>query len=137
MMILYNKLDLTLAGYTCYYFSYDCVSCYPIDLTDTELHTLVKSHVKINLGGRSVLKVNKSEGGDLFWTHNGNLIEVNQDSHYTFVDTEGSSGTGVEIFDATAEQGGLYEVVLMEGGCEVRNIIDVQVQGKYRQKITS
>ena len=53
------------------------------------------------------------------------------------MDTEGSSGTGVEIFDATAEQGGLYEVVLMEGGCEVRNIIDVQVQGKYRQKITS
>jgi len=52
------------------------------------------------------------------------------------VDTEGSSGTGVEIFDATAEQGGLYEVVLMEGGCEVRNIIDVQVQGEYRQKIT-
>ena len=130
MMIFYNELDLTLAGYTCQYFTYDCVSCYPIDLTDTQLHTLVKSHVRINLGVRGVLKVNKSEGGDLFWIHNENLIEVNQDNHYTFVDTEGSSSTEVEIFDATAEQGGLYEVVLMEGDCEVRNIIDVQVQGE-------
>jgi len=93
--------------------------------------------VIIELGGRVILKVNKSEGGDLFWTHNGNLIEVIQDSHYTFVDTEGPSSTEVEIFDATAEQGGLYEVVLKEVGCEVRNVIDVQIQGKYRQKITS
>jgi len=91
--------------------------------------------VIIELGGRVILKVNKSEGGDLFWTHNGNLIEVIQDSHYTFVDTKGSSGTELEISDARAKQGGLYEVVLIKGGCEVRNIIDVQLQGKYRQKM--
>ena len=93
--------------------------------------------MKIELGGRGVLKVNKSQGGSLSWFHNGRLIEVSQDSHYTFVGTKSSSGNQLEISDARAKQGGLYEVVLMKGGCEVRNIIDVQVQGKYRQKIAS
>lgn len=51
--------------------------------------------------------------------------------------TEGSSKTELEIFDATAEQGGLYEVVLKKGGCQVRNVIDVVMQGKYHQKKTS
>jgi len=69
------------------------------------------------------LKVNKSEGGELFWIHNGNLIQVSQDK--------------LEISYATAEQGGLYEVMLKKGGCQVRKVIDVQVQGKYRQKLTS
>ena len=81
------------------------------------------------------MKVNKSAGGDLFWIHNGNVIQVSQDAHYKFVDNQGL-GTELEISDATAEQGGLYEVVLMKGGCQVRNIIDVQVQGKYHQKLT-
>ena len=48
------------------------------------------------------------------------------------MDTQGSSGTELEISNATAKQGGLYEVVLMKDRCQVRNIIDVQVQGKYR-----
>ena len=108
-----------------------CVSCYPIDLSDIQLHTLVKNPVKIEYGGKGILKVNKSTGGDLFWIHKGNLIQVSQDNRYTFVDKQ-ELGTELEISDATAEQGGLYEVVLMKGGCQVRNIIDVQIQGKYR-----
>ena len=83
------------------------------------------------------MKVNKSEGGELDWIHNGNLIEASQDSHYTFVDTQGSSGNELEISNATAEQGGFYEVVLLKGSCQVRKMFYVQVQGKYRQKITS
>ena len=117
------------------YFTYDCVSCYPIYLSDPQLRTLVKSPVKIELGGRGVLKVNKSQGGVLSWFHNGSLIDVSQDSHYTFVDTNVSSGTELEISDARAKQGGSYDVVLIKGGCEVRNIIDVQLQGKHRQKM--
>ena len=117
---------------TYYYLTYDIVSCYPIDLSDTKLNTLVKSPVKIEIGGRGILKVNKSEGGDLFWFHNGSLLEVSQDSYYTFVDTQGSSGTELEISNATAKQGGVYEVVLKKDGCQVRSIIHVQVQGKYR-----
>lgn len=113
-----------------------CVWCYPFDLSDIQLHTLVKSPVKIEFGGKGVLKVNKSAGGDLFWIHKGNLIQVSLDDRYAFVDEQGL-GTELEISDATAEQGGLYEVVLMKGGCQVRNIIDVQIQGKYRQKLTS
>jgi len=116
---------------TCYYLTYDIVSCYPIDLSDTKLNTLVNSPVKIEIGGRGILKVNKSEGGDLFWFHNGSLLEVSQDSHYTFVDTQGSSGTELEISNATAKQGGVYEVVLKKDGCQVRSIIHVQAQGKY------
>ena len=77
------------------------------------------------------MKVNKSEEGELFWIHNGNVIQGSQDSKYAFVDTQGSTrGTKLEISVATAMQGGLYEVVLIKGGCQVRNIIDVQVQGK-------
>jgi len=109
----------------------------PLDLSDIRLHTLVKSPVKIELGGSVILKVNKSGGGDLFWIHRGNLIEVSQDNHYSFVNTEGSSGTELEISNATAEQGGLYEVLLMKGDCQVRNIIHLLVEGKYRQKRAS
>ena len=124
------------SGCACYYFTYDCASCYPIDLSDPQLRTLVKSPVKIELGQRGILKVNKSKGGDLFWFHNGSLIDVSQDSHYRFVETEGSLGTELEISNATAKQGGLYEVVLMEGGCKVRDNFNVHLQGKYREKIT-
>ena len=81
------------------------------------------------------MKVNKSQGGVLSWFHNGSLIDVSQDSHYTFVDTNVSSGTELEISDARAKQGGSYDVVLIKGGCEVRNIIDVELQGKHRQKM--
>ena len=76
------------------------------------------------------MKVNKSEGGTLLWFHDGSLIDVSQDSHYTLVDTKGSTGIELEISDASVKQGGLYEVVLIKDDCQVRNNIDVQVQGK-------
>ena len=133
------SLPLSLSPFPTFFLPFEtqCVSCYSIDLSDPQLRTLVKSPVKIDLGGRGILKVNKSQGGSLSWFHNGRPIEVSQDSHYTFVDTKGSSGTQLEISDARAKQAGLYEVVLMKDGCEVRNIIDVQLQGKYRQNIAS
>jgi len=106
-------------------------------VSDVQLRTLVKSPVKIELGERGILKVNKSEGGDLFWFHKGRPIEVTQDRHYRFVDTQSSSGTELEISNATARQGGLYEVVFIKDDCKFRNIIDVVVQGKYCQKKTS
>jgi len=96
----------------------------------------VKSPVKIEPGGRGILKVNKSEGGTLLWFHGGRVIDVSQDSHYKFVDTAGSSGSELEISDARANHGGLYVVVVTEGDCQVRKNIAVQVQGKYGQKIT-
>ena len=135
-MIAFNELDRAAAGCTHCCFTYYCVSCYLIDLSDPQLHTLAKGHVNIELGERGILKVNTSGGGDLFWLHNGSLIDVSQDSHYRFVGTEGSLGTELEISNATVKQGGLYEVVLMKGGCKVRENFHVHLQGKYREKIT-
>ena len=77
------------------------------------------------------MKVAKSDGGVLWWIHRGELVR-GQDSHYTFVDTQGSTGTELEISDASAEQSGLYEVVLKQAACEIRNVIDVQLEGWYR-----
>ncbi|KAL9984247.1 hypothetical protein ACROYT_G006520 [Oculina patagonica] len=71
--------------------------------------------------------VNKSEEGDLWWTHNGELVR-SQDRHYTFVDTQGPTGTELEISDASAEQAGFYEAVLVKGSCHVRNAFEVQVE---------
>lgn len=96
----------------------------------------MKSPVKVEPGGRGILKVNKSEGSTLLWFHDGFLIDVSQDKHYKFVDTEGSSGSELEISDARANHGGLYVVVAREGDCRVRKDIAVQVQGKYGQKVT-
>lgn len=89
---------------------------------------MVKSPVDIKLGGKGVLKVEKSDSGVLWWIHKGNLVQ-SQDSHYKFLDTEGSTGTELEISNAGAEQGGFYEVVLKEASCEIRNIIDVEIEG--------
>lgn len=75
-----------------------------------------------------MLRVEKSEGGVLWWIHHGNLIR-GQDSHYKFLDTQDSTGTELVISDAGEEQGGFYEVVLKQAGCEIRNVIDVQVEG--------
>ena len=101
-----------------------------LHLSDIYLRILVKSPFHIELGGKGVLKVEKSDGGVLWWIHRGNLVR-GQDSHYTFLDTQGSTGTELEISNAGEEQGGFYEVVLKEAGCEVRNVIDVQIDGEY------
>ena len=44
--------------------------------------------------------------------------------HYTFVD---SNKTELEISDASPEQAGIYEVLLNEGGCKIRKIIEVEI----------
>ena len=44
--------------------------------------------------------------------------------HYTFVD---SNKTELEISDASPEQAGIYEVLLKEGGCKIRKIIEVEI----------
>jgi len=116
-----------------YYF----VSWYPLDLSDTKLHPLVESPVKIEIGGRGILKVNRSEKGAIMWFHNGRIIDAGRYSHFTFLDTQRSTGTELEISNATADYEGSYEVVLMTDRCFFRNLITVKVQGKCDHKITS
>ena len=50
------------------------------------------------------------------------------DSHYTYLN---SDKTEVEISDASAEQAGIYDILLKEGGCEIRKTIEVQIEGLY------
>ena len=119
-----------MAGCNYYYYKYYFVSRYPFDLSDLHLHSLVKSPVKIELGGRGILKVNRSEEGDLLWVHHGLPINVNQDSHFTFMDTQGSTVTELEISNATAKHGGVYEIYLMTEFCIVFDFILVELQGK-------
>ena len=61
--------------------------------------------------------------GSLLWTHGGKLVR-GVDRHYTFLD---SSKTELEISDASPEQAGIYEVLLQEGGCKIRKIIEVEI----------
>ena len=65
--------------------------------------------------------------GTLLWTHGEKLVR-GVERHYTFVD---SSKTELNIFDASAEQAGIYEVLLQEGGCKIRKIIEVVIEGLY------
>ena len=60
--------------------------------------------------------------GTLSWTHGGKLVR-GVERHYTFVD---SSKTELEISDASPEQAGIYEVLLQEGACKKRKIIEVE-----------
>ena len=61
--------------------------------------------------------------GSLLWTHGGKLVR-GVDRHYTFLD---SSKTELEISDASPEQARIYEVLLQEGGCKIRKIIEVEI----------
>ena len=74
------------------------------------------------------MKVEKSEAGTLSWTHQGDFVRGGLDSHYTYLN---SSKTEMEISDASKEQAGIYDVLLKEGGCEIRKVIEVQVEGSY------
>ena len=65
--------------------------------------------------------------GSLLWTHTGKLVR-GVERHYTFVD---SNKTELEISDASPEQAGIYEVLLQEGGCKIRKIIEVAIEGLY------
>ena len=73
--------------------------------------------------------VNKSAGYDVLWTHGGKLIG-RQSTYYSFVGGQDPTITGLEISDATAEQAGFYEALIMEGSCHVRNIFEVEIGGK-------
>ena len=61
--------------------------------------------------------------GTLSWTHGGKLVQ-GVECHYTFLD---SNKTELEISDASPGQAGIYEVLLQEGGCEKRKIIEVEI----------
>ena len=74
----------------------------------------------------AVLKVEKSDLGALFWTHGEELVN-DKDPHYTFLNAD---KTELEIVKASPEQAGIYEILLKEGGCEIRKIIEVQVYGE-------
>ena len=73
-----------------------------------------------------MLKVEKSDLGALFWTHGEELVN-DKDPHYTFLNAD---KTELEIVKASPEQAGIYEILLKEGGCEIRKIIEVQVYGE-------
>ena len=103
-----------------------------IFLADVDLKTLVESPVVMKLGSKATLKVEKSELGTLIWTHDGELVD-GKNPHYTFVD---SNKTELEINAASLEQAGIYEVLLKEGGCEIRLKIEVQIEGLYFLAIT-
>ena len=92
---------------------------------------------KIELGGSGLLKINRTEKGDLAWFHNGNPINIRWDNHYSYPYTgsnsvTGSIGTELEISDTREMHAGLYEAVLTDGKCTARQAIEVQVIGKYR-----
>ena len=92
-------------------------------IADVYLNTLVKNPVEIIPGSRAILTVEKSVAGTLLWTHGGKQVR-GVESHYTFLDY---SRTELEISDASAEQAGIYEVVLQEGGCKIRKTIEVKM----------
>ena len=73
-----------------------------------------------------MLKVEKSDLGALFWTHGEELVN-DKDPHYTFLNAD---KTELEIVKASPEQAGIYEILLKEGGCEIRKIIEVQLYGE-------
>ncbi|KAL9984235.1 hypothetical protein ACROYT_G006508 [Oculina patagonica] len=132
VLTIYNALPPHAGMYTVemrdatYNYAID-TDYFHLEVPDIYLHTLVKSPVKIELGGKDTLMVNKSKEGNLWWTHNGELVR-SQDRHYTFVDSQRPKGTELEIFDASAEQAGFYEAVLVKGSCHVRNAFEVQVE---------
>ena len=74
--------------------------------------------------------VNRSEGGDLWWLHGGEQVG-RYDYHYSLVDTQDPTTTGLEISNASAEQAGFYEAVLEDGKCHARYVFEVHVEGKY------
>ena len=74
--------------------------------------------------------VNISEGGDLWWTHGEKVLGFFEDFHYSFVGSQDSTTAGLEISNASAEQAGFYEAILIKGSCHVRNAFEVRVEGK-------
>ena len=74
------------------------------------------------------MKVEKSEAGTLYWKRQGHFVRGGLNSHYTYLN---SNKTEVEISDASKEQAGIYDILLKEGGCEMRKVIEVQVEGSY------
>ena len=68
----------------------------------------------------------KSIGGQLWWIHRGKLVK-DQDGHYKFGDTQDATKAELEILDAGEEQEGLYEIVLKQAACEIRNVIEVRL----------
>lgn len=100
-------------------------------MLDLYLHTKVESPVTINDGDTGLLKVEKSESGVLWWIHQGAIVR-GQDEHYSFPDTEqGSTGTTLQISKVDSQHAGVYEILLKEAGCEIRNVIDVHIFGEY------
>ena len=74
-----------------------------------------------------LLEVEKSDSGVLWWIYRGNILQAGQDEHYRFLD--GSSGTTLQITNAGVQHAGIYELLLKEAGCEIRNAIDVHIYG--------
>ena len=91
------------------------------------LDVLVESPVVIVRGGTAILKVKKSQEGDLQWRHHGEIV-LGSEPHYTFVNP---SKTELKIYNAGPEQAGIYEVFVRKRQCEIRKEIEVRILGLH------
>lgn len=91
------------------------------------LDVLVESPVVIVRGGTAILKVKKSQEGDLQWRHHGKIVRGSE-PHYTFVNP---SKTELKIYNAGPEQAGIYEVFIRKRQCEIRKEIEVRILGLH------
>lgn len=96
-----------------------------IYLADVNLKALVKSPVEISSGGNASLKVEKSLEGSLLWKHNEEMLQ-GLEPHYAFSNAD---KTELEISDASADQAGMYEVILKVSTCELRKVMEVRISG--------
>ncbi|XP_022786153.1 uncharacterized protein LOC111326423 [Stylophora pistillata] len=89
---------------------------------DVFLNASVESPIKIKAGDSTIFKVEKSDLGALFWTHDEELVD-DKSPHYTL----NANKTELEIVAARLEQAGIYEIVLKEGRCEISKVFEVQI----------
>ena len=89
---------------------------------DVFLNASVESPIKIKAGDSTIFKVEKSDLGALFWTHDEKLVD-DKSPHYTL----NANKTELEIVAARLEQAGIYEIVLKEGRCEISKVFEVQI----------
>ncbi|CAH3148500.1 unnamed protein product, partial [Pocillopora meandrina] len=96
-----------------------------LKVIDVHLDVLVVSPVVIVRGGIAILKIKKSQEGDLLWRHNGEIVRGSE-PHYNFVNP---SKTELKIYNAGPEQAGIYEVFIRKRQCEIRKEIEVRILG--------
>lgn len=109
---------------------YNDIFRFKLKVLDVNLKALVKSPVEISSGGNASLKVEKSLEGSLLWKHNEEMLQ-GLEPHYAFSNAD---KTELEISDASADQAGMYEVILKVSTCELRKVIEVRISDSKDSK---